>query len=462
MSKRERRRNFLKWSAASLGAASLGATPGFLRRAIATPLATQKKLLFVFLRGGIDAVQTVIPYGDQGIPGQDLKTYLQARPRLGIPQGTAAELNGFSGLNPALQSSDPLGPQVASIFHGTVDERGQNLAFLHRVGSATQNRSHFSSQQFWENGAPGNVDLEKGVFNNYLTAYPEGNAPFRGVTVNNGQMVIMKGDTLIPALTSVDAYALPQGLALGTAPTLQNPLGKGLRGAYGQTDYDASIPNENLLYRTGTAVLDTLQFFEDTVRAEPYQPETAAAAYYSAITDRVFADSIQDCARLLKQVDGLSITGCNQNGYDTHDAENTRLPLLLGDLGLALTALYHDLKPIWQDVIVVTLSEFGRTSEENGNLGTDHGEATLMTAMGGPVVGGVYNCDAVSWNHGDLFSTVNGRYVAHRTDFRAVYHEIVTGHLGDPEGHIDSILPGYTEAVAADKFGYFTPLGFLG
>ena len=68
----------------------------------------------------------------------------------------------------------------------------------------------------------------------------------------------------------------------------------------------------------------------------------------------------------------------------------------------------HDLEPIWENTLVVTLSEFGRTSAENGNRGTDHGDATCMFCMGGSVKGGVYNADPSTWSHGDLFSSLAG------------------------------------------------------
>jgi uncharacterized protein (DUF1501 family) len=81
--------------------------------------------------------------------------------------------------------------------------------------------------------------------------------------------------------------------------------------------------------------------------------------------------------------------------------------------------------------------------------------------MGGPVKGGVYNADPSRWSNGDLFSTANGRYVAHRTDFRAVYREVLAGHLGDPSARIDEVIPGYSSLVAQDTNGYFKPLGML-
>jgi len=428
---------------------------------MAGPTSTRKKLLFIFLRGGIDGVDTVIPYGDQGIPGQGIKTYLEARPTIGIPSGQAHGLTSdFAKLHPSLQSpSGEFGPQVQRIFHGNLDERGAQLALLHRIGYEAQNRSHFSSEQFWENAVPGEVKLEKGVFNNYVTSYPD-DAELRALTVHNDQMVIMKGETLIPVLSSVEAYSLPSNVTLGAAPSPGAPLGSGLAGAYGQP-FDASRPTSRLTYETGRSLVETLQFFEANVLSQEYLPEAEANPYYDAMSDRVFARSVRDCARLLKQIDTLQITGCNQDGYDTHGSQALRLSGRLEDLGLALTALFYDLKPIWENTLVMTLSEFGRTSEENGNLGTDHGESSLMVMMGGSVNGGVYNCDPTTWDHGDLFSTPTGRYVAHRTDYRAVYGEIFQKHLGDPEGRMDSIVPGYSELAAANSNGFFTPLGFL-
>ena len=101
--RRHNRRSFLKWSATSLAAAGFFGMPTVLRRALAGPMNPDKKLLFIFLRGGIDAVQAVIPYGDQGAPGKP--TYLDARPTLGARPANAHDLNGFCSLFPAMQSN---------------------------------------------------------------------------------------------------------------------------------------------------------------------------------------------------------------------------------------------------------------------------------------------------------------------------------------------------------------------
>lgn len=462
-SSRLKRRQILGSGALTLAALGFSGLPLPLRRALAGPVAAGRKLLVIFLRGGIDAVQAVIPHGDAGIPGKGIKTYLEARPTLGVPREAAHDLNGFVSLHPAFQSSELAdGPRVADIFHDRIDGRGAQLAILHRIGYEAQNRSHFSSQQFWENGVPGSTRLEEGVFNRYLTEYPEPGNPLPGAAVGSQQTVLLKGRTVVPVLRSIESYSLPAGLSLGRLPTPEDSAGSGLLGAYGQDGFDRSVPMDDLTYSTGRALLDGLRFFDENVRAAPYSPDHEATRYYAAMDNRSFAGYVGDAARLLKQVPGLHVVSVNQGNYDTHAGESTTFPRLIRDLGLAFTALYHDLRSIWKDTLILTLSEFGRTSEENGNRGTDHAEATALFALGGGVRGGVYNADSSRWAPGDLFSSSSGRYLAHRTDFRAVYAEVIQRHLGDPAGKLDKILPGYSQAAARDQLGRFVPLDFLG
>jgi len=455
------RRRFLRASALTFGALGLGSISPFLRSALAGGVSPGKKLLFIFLRGGMDSVGTVMPYGDAGIPGT-APTYLEARPRLGIQPGDAYDLNGFCSLNPAMQGAGATDPKLHEIFSGSFvpGRPARNLAVLHRVGYENQNRSHFSSQQFWENGTPGATQLEEGVFNRYIGAYLDESKPMQAATVNGNQMVLMKGDVLIPVLRSISDYALPANVRLGTLPDAGNPLGSGLKGAYGQAGFNRAIQYDPLTYGTGKALLESLQFFQDNVLSVPYTPAPDAQPFYAAISNAGFRQSVQDCARLLRQIEDIQIVGCNQDGYDTHGSQNQRLPPLHRDLALAFTALYLDLADIWNDVCIVTMSEFGRTTIENGNIGTDHGQAALAFVMGGTVAGGVYDGDAASWPNGTLVGA-GGRYLLEAHDYRAMYHEVLTKHLGDPGGQIETVLPGYGALAANDPRGLFTSRGFI-
>jgi hypothetical protein len=282
----------------------------------------------------------------------------------------------------------------------------------------------------------------------------------QAATLATNQMVMLKGPTLVPVLGSVNDYALPPNVPLGA---LDGPLGSHFPLAYGQTGFDPGVPYNPETYATGKTLLDSLQFFEDNVLSVPYEPEPLAVPYYAAISDRGFSNFVRDSARLLKQVDALEVVGANMGGFDTHGGEDASFPRLMRDLSLAFTALFFDLQPIWNRTLVTTMSEFGRTSDVNGNKGTDHAESTCMMCMGPGVNGGVYNCDSTTWAPGDMYSTSNGRYLAHNTDFRNVYQEILTKHLtsGDPGGHIDTIIPDFTSIAAQNTGGYFTPLNFI-
>ncbi len=455
------RRRFLQAGALGFSALGMGSMAPFLQSLQAGNVNAGKKLLFIFLRGGMDSVGTVIPYGDEGIAGS-APTYLEARPTLGVPRNQSFDLNGFCGLNPNMQGEEDDDPKLHDIFNATLDpsRRRKELAILHRVGYERQSRSHFVSQQLWENGTDRRVAYENGVFNRYIGAYLDESRPLQAASINGNQMVIMKGDVLIPVLRSVNDYALPRNVQIGTFPSPGNRLGSGLKGAYGQSGFNTDIKYNPLTYDTGKTLLESLQFFQDNVLGGPYSPTAEAQPFYDGIANNGFRQSIQDCARLLRQVDDIQIVGCNQGGYDTHGSQQVRLPPLQRDLALAFTGLYFDLAEIWNDVVVVTMSEFGRTTLQNGNNGTDHGQASACFAMGGAIDGGVYDADEDSWPNGTLVGR-NGRYLLEAHDFRAMYHEILTRHLGDPDNRMDTIIPGYGGLAADDPRGLFTQRGFV-
>ena len=158
----------------------------------------------------------------------------------------------------------------------------------------------------------------------------------------------------------------------------------------------------------------------------------------------------------------VKVLGLNIGGWDTHTGQGQitgSQANLLNEVALGFRALYRDLQAQWDKLIIVTMTEFGRTSEENGSKGTDHAESSVVFVAGGGVKGGVYNCDATTWKQGDMFSK-SGRYLARRTDFRAVFAEIFARHFGDNPALLDEIMPGYSAAAfkAPDTFQY---LNFL-
>ena len=126
----------------------------------------------------------------------------------------------------------------------------------------------------------------------------------------------------------------------------------------------------------------------------------------------------------------------------------------------AFQAFHRDMQEQWEDVLIVTMTEFGRTSKENGSRGTDHADSTAMFVAGGAVKGGVYNCDRTNWKNGDMFSTKNGRYLDRKTDFRSVFGEIFSDHFGNTPKQLDDVIPTYAQAKKENPSD-FKKLGFI-
>ena len=147
-------------------------------------------------------------------------------------------------------------------------------------------------------------------------------------------------------------------------------------------------------------------------------------------------------AQLIKANVGLQVAFADVTGWDTHvnqGASEGQLATRLADLGQALAAFSQDLGERMRDVVVLTMSEFGRTIRENGARGTDHGRATAMLVLGGPVNGGKV---LGRWPGLDPANRFEGRDVAVTTDFRDLFGEILTRHMGAAD--LTSIFPGFT------------------
>jgi hypothetical protein len=170
-----------------------------------------------------------------------------------------------------------------------------------------------------------------------------------------------------------------------------------------------------------------------------------------------FFRSLKYSAQVLAGTDAV-VSGTELDGFDTHNDQgglNGGHADLMSWIGWATYAmkkyLSHPSINLWSKTIVVTMSEFGRTSEENGSNGTDHAEAGCMVLAGGPVTGGVYACSpsgSVPWVTGDpgTMFAANGRYLQRSVDYRSVLGEIIRDHLGATQVHLDKIIPGYADA----------------
>jgi uncharacterized protein (DUF1501 family) len=172
-------------------------------------------------------------------------------------------------------------------------------------------------------------------------------------------------------------------------------------------------------------------------KLDSYVPTKGAS--YGGVGPGSLGGAMMQVAQLIKANVGLQVAFIDvSGGWDTHQGEAERLPGLLRPFGQALAAFHQDLGDRMEDVVVLTMSEFGRTARENGNGGTDHGHANLMFITGGAVKGGqVYG----KWPGLSREQLNEDRDLALTTDFRDVLAELLVRHLGCEKPN--AIFPGY-------------------
>ena len=392
------RRTFIK--SAGLGFLALGLPPSFLVRAAAAQQSDRNKaLVVVFQRGGMDGLNVVIPFKD--------RAYYTLRPSIAVAEPSAGEdraidLDGFYALHPALA---PL-----KNFY----DKGQ-LAIVHAAGSPDNTRSHFDAQDYMEVGTPGVKSTADGWLNRSLNENPIGDSPFRGVAVSPQTPRILAGGAPTLSLSSIEEFR-PRNVTV--APVLQKLYA------------DAADP----LFRRGAASLfDAMARLRSVESKIPPSTASYPAGRFSA--------GLKQIARLVKANVGLEIGFTEIQGWDTHVAEGGatgQLANRLKELGEGLAAFCQDLGDRIEDVVVVTMSEFGRTARENGNRGTDHGHANVMFVIGGSVRGGkVYG----SWPGLAPEVLHEGRDLALTTDYRAVCGELLGRHLG--QRNLSNVFPSF-------------------
>ncbi|HEY7868573.1 MAG TPA: DUF1501 domain-containing protein, partial [Methylomirabilota bacterium] len=398
------RRSFMKSGALALFA--LGGPPRFLVRAALADTRTErpKILIAVFQRGAVDGLSMVVPHGDPD--------YYAARGNIAIarpaPGGaeTTRDLDGFFGLHPALGPLRPLW-----------DDR--RLAIVHACGSPDTTRSHFDAQDYMESGTPGVKSTPDGWLARGLAALPPRApaSPFRAVSLGAALPRILRGDVGAVAMSSVADFDVKEGAALmsGTPGAAR----KGFESLYEQGVRD-------LLYGTGRETFEAVKMLKAAA------PQRLAPANGATYPRGRFGESLRQIAQLIKADVGLEVAFADVGGWDTHAGqgnERGQLAQRLREFAEGLAALDRDLGPRMSDVVVLTMSEFGRTVRENGNRGTDHGHGTAMLALGGGVRGGrVYG----RWPGLSRERLFEGRDLAVTTDFRSLFTEIAVRHLGAP------------------------------
>ena len=414
------RRFFLKSGGVALASFGLvGGAPSFLRRTLAGgptvgPAGRPKTLITIFQRGAVDGLNMIVPHGESSY--YELRPQIAiARPGSGAAGESAVDLDGFFGLHPSMAALKPLW-----------DEK--RLAVVHAAGSPDNTRSHFDAQDYMESGTPGRKSTPDGWLNRYLQARPAPDAsPFRAVSMTPNLPRSLYGRAPSLAIQNLADFSIRAG---AQSARVQG----GFEDIYEQSAGDA-------LRGTGRETFEAVKFLKQ-VNPQQYRPEHGARYPRGR-----YGDSLMQIAQLIKSGVGLEVAFAETGGWDTHRAQGGargQLATLLAQFAAGIRALTVDLGPErMRDVVILTMSEFGRTARQNGTAGTDHGHANAVLVVGGEVRGGkVYG----RWPGLRPEQLHEGRDLALTTDFRDVFGEVATRHLGHAD--LGRIFPGHAGGPA--------------
>ena len=400
------RRAFVSSGGIALLAAGVGGVPSFLTRAAAAtpagPFRRKKVLVTIFQRGAMDGLAAVQPLSDPMLQ--------RLRPTLTLERELLA-LDGHYGLHPAL------GP-LAPFF------REGRLGIVHGAGSPVATRSHFDAQDFMETGRPGDKRADTGWLNRatgLLGHEPE--TPFQAVALTPALPLSLRGPAPALAVANLEDFGVISPGAMAAAAA-----GETLEALYAQTAGD-------LLSDAGREGLDAARLIEGA-RLDQYRPEHGATYPRSEL-----GESLRQIAQLIKADVGVEVAFAEAGGWDTHarqGAERGSFAQRAADLAESVAAFWTDLEAHHDDVVVLTMTEFGRTVAENGTGGTDHGRASARFVLGNAVRGGEVHGQALVL---DPDALEDGRDLPVTTDFRALFAGVAGPHLGIATG--EGLFPGW-------------------
>lgn len=366
----------------------------FMPRAAMAGVATDPRLLVVFLRGGVDGINVCVPHGDPAYVGQ--------RGKLALPKTSTIPLTSFFGLNPALKS------------FGAMYKAGE-ASIVHAVAPPRRNRSHFDCSDNVENGYPDMpVGNQTGWLNRLLQALPVGNR--------------------VKALGAIQVGEAPlilHGAApvLGWSPTwFWHP----------EAAFDANLAK---LYAAADPELGS--FLARGLQANALATQVVPGDDNVSQLQKAF----RGAGRLMGAATGPRIAVLSVNNFDTHSDQGVldgALADSLGELDLGLSDFKTAIGSAWSQTVVVCVTEFGRTVMVNGDSGTDHGLGTVTLLAGGAVAGGKV---VANWPGLATANLVESRDLRPTTDLRSVFKGVLIDHLGVPPTIVSgSVFPSSTAA----------------
>jgi uncharacterized protein (DUF1501 family) len=367
---------------------------------------TQKRFVVVLLRGALDGMSAVIPYGDANLA--TLRPAL-IPPAPGQPGGMH-DLGGFYGLNPALTG-------LYAMY-----QSGELLP-VHAVAGPYRTRSHFEAQDLFQLGTEV-TSISSGWLNRVLTELPARNGhTLTGLAAGIGTPLLLQGPSPIDSYAPPNFAIPPPDLmarivALNAHdPVLGPSIAEGLRAdAFYSTTFQQDVMSDDATSRPGDV------------------PKRGGGFPVMALK----------VGELLAAADGPRIAAFQLEGWDTHGNQINGLKTPLAGLDLGLSNMKTALGPAWKDTVVLVITEFGRTAAMNGTKGTDHGTATAAFVLGGAVNGGRV---AAIWPGLSPSQLFENRDLAPTQDVRGVAKGALAQHFGLGDAALARVFPSSADAT---------------
>jgi uncharacterized protein (DUF1501 family) len=378
------------------------AAPSFLSAIAQAQGIPSRRLVVVYLGGGNDALNTLIPYQDGA--------YYSRRPSIAIPAGQVLQV-GADDAGRALGLHPRLGGLLNVFNEG-------HLALVQRTGYPNSSRSHFEATDIWGTANP-QSSTGSGWLGRYLDTLPRPlDALAAWNTTGETPRALLSGQSGVPAIPNATSYTYASPNR-GTAATQERAAAQAMA-----SNPATGRPHLAFVNGTSRGAIETL---DRVAQARSYTPTVA-------YPNNGFALALRTVAGAIVRGIGSRVFWVETGGYDTHAQQGAGAGAygnLMGTLGDGLWAFYSDVRNqgLANDTTVIVFSEFGRRISENGSGGTDHGAAGVMMALGGMVRGGLYGT-AASLAPGNPTLENNSGDVRHETDFRSVYARLLDQWLG--------------------------------
>jgi uncharacterized protein (DUF1501 family) len=408
------RRDFLKAAAASSMYSVFPYLQGWTYSG--STKSADKRLIVILLRGGMDGLNVVVPYGDPN--------YYALRPSIAVPKPGnelgVIDLDGHFGLHPAL---DPLMPFW----------KDKSLAFIHASGSPDPTRSHFDAQDYMESGIPGQKMGTTGWLNRLVEQLPSKHSHLQALSFG-------------PILPKI--FSGPAEVATVSKPGGNNKLVLD-RPVFGKLFAQMYEGRNDAVGKAFCEGMEAHKAINEALAA----PEASQQDVEQMIANRgapmpkALSSFGKQLAGLVHKDQTIQVAFMDFGGWDTHVNQGNgkgQLANHLTPLGKGLADLVADLGGLFKDTVIVVMSEFGRTAKENGNGGTDHGHGNVMFLLGGDINGGKVCGRWTGLAANDLHEN---RDLPTTTDFRSVLSYVLRNQVEVADTSIQKIFPNFKDNV---------------